>query len=619
MSRFWIIAILLGTFFVSGLSSTAYAQLTPENRKQLNELSKEATRAGTLIKKKELDEAQKVLAEVELKLQEISASAMVPATDPAIRRVATLLGKQQVALEKAAGKTKPDGPEDAVSFMKDVAPLIVGRCVQCHGEDNPRNGLRLDRFIGWRTGGKSGPLLTPGNALRSLITLRVNAPEGKGRMPANGAALTAEEKEVLTSWINQGAKFDGASEETSLANLIYEEEAKNVKIPKPKGGEQVSFTRDIAPWFSNLCLNCHNSRRRSGGLSVETFFDIMKGGESGEVVIPGDMKNSRLFLLVGGKELPRMPQGQARITRKNYEDLVKWFEEGNTYDGADPRTLISTFVPSDAEMAQQNLGALSDADLQKLRQERTDEQYRKAISGDGKATLTTDNFLLVGNVDEPRLTQIQGWADEHLQTLQKAFENTQKPWRGRLSIFVMKDPFSYNEFLEVIERRRPDPDLTGHSKVTVGQEDAYIVLQDQPGNDSAMQASVIDHLTGAYMQKSGKALPVWVVRGAGLAMADAAIPDRQRSDALEKTAAQLLPSLTRPEQVFADGTFSPSGSAAVGYTLVKFLLSSGGPKKFSQFIKAIEGGATAEAALQSTYGAPPATIANGYLSKVKSR
>lgn len=620
MSRFWVLLIFVGLVQSLTCVQSLQAQLTPEHRKELNELNKDVGKIGALIRKKELDEAEKALVDVEARLKTISEAAKLTPSDPLVRRTTTLIEKQQAALEKAGGKKMP--AKDEVMFMRDIAPLVISRCVQCHGEDKPRNNLRLDAFAGWRAGGKSGPLLTPGNSSRSLIMARVHAEEGKGRMPPNGAALTAEEKEKLAQWIDGGAKFDGANETTTLANLIYEEEAKNVVIPKPKGGETVRFTRDIAPWFTNLCLNCHNSRRKSGGLSVETFFDIMRGGESGEVIIPGDMENSRLFRLVGGKELPRMPQGQARITRKNYEDLVKWFQEGNTFDGADPRAPIASYSPTDNEMAQRSFTNLSDDELKKLRIERTEEQYRKAISSDPHSTLTSDNFYIVGNVSEERLKQVEGWSDEHLKSLQKAFGTTDHPWRGRLAIFVLKDGFNYNEFNEVIERRRPDPELTGHSRVTAGQEDAYIVVRDvgdETANGLTLHVSLIENLTGAYLLRSGKPLPDWVVRGTGLAMADTAIPDRKRSDVLEKTAASLVTTLPKAENLFADGSFSPSGTSAVGYTLVKFLMASGGPAKFSQFIKALEGGAGSNAALQAAYGAPAATIATGYFSKLKSR
>jgi len=620
MSRLQMILLICGLLGMATISQSASAQITREQRKELGGLSREISRAGTLIRKKELDEAKKILDDVEAKVRELAASAKISPADPALRPITASLARQIKAYVKAGGMSSED--DEAVSFMKDVAPIIVSRCVQCHGPTNPRNGLRLDRFAGWRAGGKSGPVLIPQNSFQSLIIARVNAAEGKGRMPPNGDALTAEQKEVVSNWINQGAKFDGASEDKLLADLIYEEDAKNVKIPQPKGGETVSFSRDIAPWFTNLCLNCHNARRRSGGLSLESFFDLMKGGDSGEVILPGDMENSRLFRLVGGKELPRMPQGQARITRKNYEDLVQWFKEGNTYDGSDPRAKIASLGPSDMQMAQQGLATLSDADLQKLRQERSEEQYRKAISSDPHPTLMDEHFLLLGNVDEKRLAQVKDWAEEALKTLQKTFDNDSRPWRGRLAIFVLKDGFSYNEFNEVIERQRTTSGVTGHSKITPGQEDAYVVLQETAGSSDKhdpLQVALIDHLTGAYLQKSGKPLPEWLVRGAGLAMADLMLPDRQRSDALEKEAFPSVASLSRPEELFNEGALSPAAAAPVGYTLVKFLMASGGPAKFSSFIKALNGGATVSAALQSTYGTSAATIASGYVRKLKSR
>ncbi|WP_437187664.1 c-type cytochrome domain-containing protein [Planctomicrobium sp. SH668] len=622
MSKFGYIVVVVGLMFSAFGQNAALAQYTPEHRKELNEMTKTVNGVSAIIKKKEYQEAQKILMESSSRLEEIVQEAKGTANDPPIRKVLLQIMKQQGLVEKGMAKEKPVVPEKPISFMKEIAPVVINRCVGCHGAENPRNRLRLDSFAGWKTGGQSGQMIIPENAFRSMMIARLHAPEGKGRMPANGEALSDEQKQLFIDWVNQGAKFDGESEDKTFADLIYEEEAKSVTIPKPKGGEQVLFTRDIAPWFTNLCLNCHNSRRKSGGLSVETFFDIMKGGDSGEVVIPGDMENSRLFRLVGGLELPRMPQGQARITKKNYDDLVTWFKEGNSFDGADPRAPISSFVPSEEEVLLRNLAGLSTEAFQKLREDRTNDAYRRAISKEQHPKLTGDHFLITGNVPEDRLKQVESWAVEELAKLQKSFNNDQNPFRGRLAILVLKDRFSYNEFSEVVERRRADPESTGHSKVTAGQEDAYIVLVDtgdQAGKDPVLKAVLIENLTSAYMKKSGRPIPEWAARGIGLAMADQAVPDKQRADAIEKVAIQQLGTLSKPEDLFNEGVFSPSGTAAVGYSITKYLLASGGQEKFVSFINAIEGGANVGAALQSSYGASPATIAAGYLSSRKLR
>ncbi len=54
------------------------------------------------------------------------------------------------ALPQAAG----DGAE---FFEKSVRPLLVERCLRCHGEDRPKADLRLDTRAGVLAGGKHGP------------------------------------------------------------------------------------------------------------------------------------------------------------------------------------------------------------------------------------------------------------------------------------------------------------------------------------------------------------------------------------------------------------------------------------------------------------------------------
>src|SRR6185369_6497595 len=63
---------------------------------------------------------------------------------------------------------------------------------------------------------------------------------------------------------------------------------------EPAGKETVSFTKDIAPFMVNLCLNCHSGKNPRSGFSLETYELLMKGGKSGRVVLAGNTKDSRL-------------------------------------------------------------------------------------------------------------------------------------------------------------------------------------------------------------------------------------------------------------------------------------------------------------------------------------
>ena len=73
-----------------------------------------------------------------------------------------------------------------------------------------------------------------------------------------------------------------------------------------------------------------------------------------------------------------------------------------------------------------------------------------------------------------------------------------------------------------------------------------------------------------------------------------------------------LKSLQRPEQLFADGTFPPAEGAVVGFALVDYLIQSGGPAKYAQFLKRAAADGNVGAALQATYGAPPAQLAAAF-------
>src|SRR5579863_7520937 len=61
---------------------------------------------------------------------------------------------------------------------------------------------------------------------------------------------------------------------------------------EPAGKETVSFTKDIAPFMVNLCLNCHSGKNPRSGFSLETYELLMKGGKSGRVVLAGNAEDS---------------------------------------------------------------------------------------------------------------------------------------------------------------------------------------------------------------------------------------------------------------------------------------------------------------------------------------
>ena len=89
-------------------------------------------------------------------------------------------------------------------FEKEVRPLLVKHCYECHSSksDELKGGLALDSRTGWQEGGDSGPAIEPGNPDDSLFIQAVRYETYE--MPPQGK-LSAEEIAVFEKWVKLGA------------------------------------------------------------------------------------------------------------------------------------------------------------------------------------------------------------------------------------------------------------------------------------------------------------------------------------------------------------------------------------------------------------------------------
>ncbi len=103
--------------------------------------------------------------------------------------------------------------EPTVDFNREVRPILSDRCYGCHGPDGDKGrkaGLRLDEFAGATKKLKSGDTaIVPGNLAQSALIARINATDADEIMPPPELhrPLTAAEKDILTRWVKQGAKY----------------------------------------------------------------------------------------------------------------------------------------------------------------------------------------------------------------------------------------------------------------------------------------------------------------------------------------------------------------------------------------------------------------------------
>jgi mono/diheme cytochrome c family protein len=89
-----------------------------------------------------------------------------------------------------------------------------------------------------------------------------------------------------------------------------------------------SLTFDAtAEVFRRRCVACHGPEDASGGLRLDSYQNVMQGGEQGPAIIAGNPRASLLFQKILRRDQPAMPP-RKRLTRRDLERIRTWIEGG---------------------------------------------------------------------------------------------------------------------------------------------------------------------------------------------------------------------------------------------------------------------------------------------------
>lgn len=593
----------------------ASAEVTAAHRKQVEEVRKDLGKEQGLLNKRQFDEAATLLDEAEKKLKAIAQEAGVDEKHPLVAGLLRHIQQRKETLGK-----RQDREEATPTFEKDVAPILVARCMNCHSGTRPRGRLSLETVAAMMQA-SGGRLVVPFNPNASILVQRVTA-SGEARMPKDGEPLTPPELRKIQGWVNAGAKFAGdkAAPLFELANAARAGDDVPLEINRATGAERVSFTKDIAPFMTNLCLNCHSGNNPRSGFSLETFEKLMKGGKSGRVVVPGDLQGSRLWDLAGEQDPIKMPPGDSLITRKNHRDLRVWIEEGAKFDGSDAKAPLRTLtVSTDLAKAGGTKPATPPVEPSKSRAVLAGELWEKALGSETPARHESTEFVFVGNVSQGRLKEIADWADEDARMLRKLFEiKAATIWPGKLMVFVFKDRFSYSEFAQTNEGVELPPAMQWHARIRPGQEPSYVCQFDAGdlSDDSSpgMRALLTAVLTDAALERLPNRPPAWALRGAGLALAARRDTKSPYFRQLSVLAAEAMSRRPKPAGIFEGEDLSSTELDPVGYTLSAHMLKLGGEAPFVSFLKALGSGRSLNDTLQTVYRADAGSLAQSYVA-----
>ena len=118
----------------------------------------------------------------------------------------TAIASVYVVACAAAYSADDPSAEQIEVFEKQVRPLLVQNCNECHGAKKQEAGLRLDTQAGFLKGSDGGVVFAPGNVEGTRLLAVLMYAEGETQMPPKGK-LSDEQITVIRKWLEQGAPW----------------------------------------------------------------------------------------------------------------------------------------------------------------------------------------------------------------------------------------------------------------------------------------------------------------------------------------------------------------------------------------------------------------------------
>lgn len=617
--RLLVWALLLATL-TALLEAPASAAPTREQREKIESASRLLKKAGNLYLRKRYQESGEAIRELQALLEELTKDGdpeMIELLKPVYQRVANahkLLKQQGVELPPLKPlpepRSTPQPAEGGVSFVKQVAPILVSKCGRCHVAQ-ARGMFSMQNFAALMRGTPDGKVIFPGDPDGSRIVEVIV----EGDMPRGGGRVAAEELELLKTWIKEGAKFDGPDPDANLSSLApgaAPMQVARLDVTPATGKETVSFARDIAPVLVASCSGCHVNppRRAEGGLNMTTIRQLLRGGDSGPPLVPGKPGESLLVAkLKGTASGQRMPRGRPPLPNTVIAKIETWIAEGARYDGDDPNQRLDRLAAVSKALA------MSHEELSLERKARALDAWRLGMPGINPEVVETEDLLLIGNVGENTLKDLAQKAQSLVPRIAQLFHHPAKEplVKGRITLYCFQQRYDYSEFGRMVEKRDLPPGRVGHWRFD--QVDAYGALIPSRSDQYSNEALLAQQIAGAYVASLGE-VPHWFAEGAARAAAARIADDDPRVEAWEDGLAAAIAAMGKPDD-FLTGNLPPEQADIVSYSFVKFLMTDS--KRFSSLLAALRAGQPFPAAFSRAYGSSPSQVAQVWVRSAPKR
>lgn len=168
-----------------------------------------------------------------------------------------------------------------------------------------------------------------GNIVKELVvTLAKDANKGitlfmdEKLKVARGALIKADNVETIYT----ATKLEFGTEALPAGGFAFAAPAGATKIDRAALEAAAPKFSEISSVFTQNCAPCHTQESK-GRLNVGSYQRLMRGGEHGAIITPGDSKNSNLFKYLNGQGRPKMPP-QGNVSQADQDKIAKWIDAG---------------------------------------------------------------------------------------------------------------------------------------------------------------------------------------------------------------------------------------------------------------------------------------------------
>ncbi len=495
----------------------------------------------------------------------------------------------------AAGKPTAAPAASAVSFSRQVAPLLARHCGGCHIAGRKGN-FQIASYAGLM---KTG-MVQPGSGEASRLVEVILS----GDMPRGGGKVSPDDVGTLMRWIDAGAAFDGPDPGLPIDTLARQATAANMPPASAKPATpvavklrpgEVSFAADVAPILLDQCAGCHDANNPESNLSMATFERMLRGGRGGPPLVAGKAAESLLVKKIKGAgiEGQRMPLGKEPLSDAAIATIQAWVDQGIKLDMLSPKDDLAVVA------AAGRARSLSHAALRPVRFEAGRKLWARAIPDEKPAVEERGDILVVANLADKRLTALTANVEKVAARLGEDLAGGDPVVKGGIVVFAFAKPYDFSSFWQTVLADERPKGVTSAAGVTGDVVYAALVSPVNDADPADVTATLTEQMAAAALL--GRGAPAWFARGVGRTLATKAAPKAAVVQSWRRQLPEALQRMGSAADVMA-GHGDPETIATVSGGFVATFATG---NRLAAIVKQLDGGLAFDQAFQKVFQSAP--------------